>query len=101
MWARDDSESRCACHTASGTMILPSGTATLSAAWPSSRRSTLQSSSTTARCLMICLCALSIVIFPHQFAGRDRRGVHLVLEWRDAQALGGVDEAFVLEALAH
>src|SRR5438093_7687385 len=99
--ARLSSVARCACQTVSGTMILPAGTSTASAVWPSSRRSTLQSSETTSRPLMMSLCDSSIVVFPNQFARLDRRGIDMFLERRDAEALRGVDEAFVFVAFAH
>src|SRR5690242_17345086 len=101
--ARRTSASRCACHTVSGTMILPAGTSTASGVSPSSRRRTVQSSATTSRPLMICswCCSLGIFVFSdRQFACRDRRGIHMFLEWRNAEALGDVDEAFALDALA-
>src|SRR4051812_40500066 len=88
---------RCACHTVSGTMTLPAGTANVSGVSPSASFTTVQSSLTTALSLMIS----RICIFSSLVLLLDRRCVHVVLEGCHADTTYGFDEFFRLDAFAY
>src|SRR4051794_9457624 len=92
--------SRSACHNASGTSTLPAGKSFTAGSAPSSAgRTSVQSSLTIARFLMIeAICSVS---FARLRVGRLTRRVHAFLERRDADAVIRFDEALAFLAVLH